>query len=344
MLIMVALYVLVDLFINFDEFTERAAGGALLANICSYYGYNTLTYFGQLAGLITVIAAAFTLARMMWANELTAILASGTSLYRVAAPLVVLGILCNLLWFVDQEVIIPRFAHKLARPHDDVEGREVKKLWFVEDQGRLLSAVKFFPYKQRMRNVMILEPGQTGAFSSIITAELAEWDRHEQVWRAQRGLVRQRVPATDQPDPVAAAASLREWPIEVLPISLSPQDLRLRQASSWLEFLSLGELRGLQRTGGAYLGRVVHLMHVRVTTLGVYVLLLMLGLPLLLRREPRDLAAYAAICLALLLLCFGFTFLCHHIIVYERSPALPAWLPILVFGPVAVLLWDSVKT
>lgn len=343
LLILVSLYVLVDLSLNFDEFTERAAGWLLVGNICSYYGYNILVYYAQLAGLITVIAAAFTLARMMWANELTAILASGTSLYRVAAPLVVLGVVFNFLWLVDQEILVPRWAHKLARPHDDVQGRRVEKLWFVEDGDRLLSAVKFFPYRHRLWNVIILEREESGDFGDFITADLATWNPIGQVWEAERGLLRRRV---DVPEPgqVAAMPRLREEPIRELPITLAPEDLRLRQVSRWVDFLSLEELRSLQRGGTANIGQVLHLMHVRVTTLGVYVLLLMLGLPLLLRRDPKDLAAYAGLCLLVLLACFGFTFLCHHVVVYERSPALPAWLPILVFGPVAVVLWDAVKT
>jgi lipopolysaccharide export system permease protein len=343
LLVMVSLYVLVDLSLNFDEFVERAAGWTLAGNIASYYGYNILVYYAQLAGLITVIAAAFTLARMMWANELTAILASGTSLYRVAAPLVVLGVLLNFVWLIDQEVLVPRYAQKLARPHDDIEGKRVQKLWFVEDGDRLVSAVKFFPYKKRLWNVVILERDEAGDFGDFITADLATWNPVTGVWEAERGLRRRRLDVSEDADPTAAPR-LRDQPVYQLPISLSPDELRLRQVASWVDYLSLGELRTLQRAGTANIAQVVHLMHVRVTTLLVYVLMLMLGLPLLLRRDPKDLASHAGLCLVVLLACFGFSFLCHYVVVYAKSPALPAWLPILVFGPVAVLLWDAVKT
>jgi lipopolysaccharide export LptBFGC system permease protein LptF len=240
-------------------------------------------------------------------------------------------------------VLVPRYAQKLARPHDDIEGKRVQKLWFVEDGDRLVSAVKFFPYKKRLWNVIILERDEAGDFSDFITADLATWNPITGVWEAERGLRRRRLDVPADAD-TTAAPRLRDQPVYQLPISLSPEELRLRQVASWVDYLSLGELRALQRAGTANIAQVVHLMHVRVTTLVVYVLMLMLGLPLLLRRDPKDLASHAGLCLVVLLACFGFSFLCHYVVVYDKSPALPAWLPILVFGPVAVLLWDAVKT
>src|SRR5437870_4214969 len=103
LLVMVGLYLVIDLFFNFDEFTKEA-GGALevIRRIVDYYSYNMLVYFAQLSGVITVVAACCTLARMHRSNELTALLASGTSLYRVAWPMVIAGLFMNGLWVLDQ--------------------------------------------------------------------------------------------------------------------------------------------------------------------------------------------------------------------------------------------------
>ena len=63
LLVMVGLYLVIDLFFNFDEFTKEA-GGALevIRRIVDYYSYNMLVYFAQLSGVITVVAACCTFA------------------------------------------------------------------------------------------------------------------------------------------------------------------------------------------------------------------------------------------------------------------------------------------
>ncbi len=139
--VLVSLYVVLDLFLNLDEFTE--AGKPVLEavrNIVSYYGYNIPLYFSQLSGVIVLFAACITLWRMQRQNEMVAVLASGTSLYRLAMPLVLAGFVMNALLVLDQEVLIPRVAPMLARARDDVEGVRPYEVWFVRDGDRRISA------------------------------------------------------------------------------------------------------------------------------------------------------------------------------------------------------------
>ena len=102
--VMMALRVCADLFLNMDEFTEsgtgRQAKGIVdtIAQIVTYYRYQSLVYFRDLGWLIIVAAAAFTLAWMNHTNELTAMLASGVSLHRVLLPIIVCAIGLTFGW------------------------------------------------------------------------------------------------------------------------------------------------------------------------------------------------------------------------------------------------------
>jgi lipopolysaccharide export LptBFGC system permease protein LptF len=59
--VLIAMYVVLDLFVNFDEFTEAGLPAAqVIRNLGSYYGYNLFLYFSQIAGVITLFAAACT--------------------------------------------------------------------------------------------------------------------------------------------------------------------------------------------------------------------------------------------------------------------------------------------
>ena len=114
--VVVGLYILLDLIVNFDQFTHAQAAAhagnwssfaGLVGEISSFYMYRTLLIFQQVCGIIPLLAAGFTMFRMTRNRELTALLASGVSLYRVAVPIIICAIGFNMLVVLDQEVLTP---------------------------------------------------------------------------------------------------------------------------------------------------------------------------------------------------------------------------------------------
>ena len=127
LVVMMLLRVVLDLFTNMDEFTEQSESFlGVIADIWEYYTVQSLVYFTELGGLIIVASAGFSLVRMNRTNELTAMLASGVSLHRVVLPIIICSMLMGGLIILDQELMVPRFAHILIRDHDDVGSRARK--------------------------------------------------------------------------------------------------------------------------------------------------------------------------------------------------------------------------
>jgi len=115
-LVLILLRIVVDLFLNMDEFTEQVDSFAqVLSAAWSYYSPRTLVYFIELGGVIIVASAVFSLARMNHTNELTAMLASGVSLHRTVWPIIVCSMFMGGLIIVDQELLVPPVAHRLVR-------------------------------------------------------------------------------------------------------------------------------------------------------------------------------------------------------------------------------------
>ncbi len=143
--VMISLYVVLDMFVNMDEFTEQGYPvSTVISNIVDYYAPNVFLFFAQLSGVITLFACMATIARLRKQNEVTAMLASGVSLYRVAAPIIAFGLASTALLVIDTEWLIPSVAHKLARDHDDVDGKKAYEVLFQRDRnGALLSAGRF---------------------------------------------------------------------------------------------------------------------------------------------------------------------------------------------------------
>ncbi len=339
--VMIGIYVVLDLFVNLDEFTKSSPSFAVvIRNIINFYGWNLFLYFSQLSGVIVLVAACFTLGRFLRTNELTAILAAGTSLYRVAAPLIIAGLGFNLLWVFNQELIIPRIADKLARRHDDIDGRKTYAIWCLRDRDNaLLSAGRFDPHTSLMEGLIVMKRDPAGRMTELLRADSARWDVERNVWHLSLPKLTQNL------SDAAAEATVSATPPSEYPSDLTPYELKLRQASQWTTFLGAADLTRLaQRYTNT--SEFVKAKHARLTTPFINILLLLMGIPFFLNRERPTVIAAGGRCLLVCGACFVFAFFCQNTDVTRLSthPALPAWLPLLLFTPFAILLVDSIKT
>lgn len=340
LLVMIGMYIVLDLFVNLDEFTKVPDETTLQVSlkIVRFYGYNLFLYFSQLAGVVILASACFTLARFHRANEFTAILASGTSLYRVASPVMLAALAMNLLWIANQEFVIPEIADKLARKHDDTEGRQTFGVWFRPDREQaLVSAAMFSPRTREMRGLIVIKRDEHARMTDVIRADRASWDEERGSWSLENGFISRYAGS-------ATESVLRE-PIAEYHSELTPKELALQQASQWTRFISLPELTRLQQRF-PQTAEFVKVKHTRLTTIFINMLMLLLGIPFFLTRERPQVLVAGAKCLLVCGACFVLTFFCQSVEMVGASfnPALPAWIPVLVFCPVAVYLMDAIKT
>ena len=117
---LVGLYVVIDAFSNLDEFMKRAEGfGELMPVMGRYYLIHQALYFDQLGGVISMMAAIFTVTWMQRNNEQLAMLAAGISTHRAIRPVLYSSVIVSMLSVVNQEVIIPKYAEEIQKSHDD---------------------------------------------------------------------------------------------------------------------------------------------------------------------------------------------------------------------------------
>jgi hypothetical protein len=92
--------------------------------------------------------------------------------------------------------------------------------------------------------------------------------------------------------------------------------------------------------------------HFRFAAWILNTILLLLAIPCLLSREPGHTKTGILYCIVLCGACLASIFLSYQLAGTppagtewaDRWPAIMAWVPILIFGPVAVFLLDRVKT
>ena len=346
--VMISLYVVLDLFVNMDEFVEDKPNAlTLVRNVASYYGPNIFLYFTQLSGVITLFACMSTIARARRYNEMTAILSSGVSLYRVAAPVLLFGLVSTMLLVINTELLIPRVAHLLSRDRDDVDARHAYEVLFQRDRDNaLLSAGRFHPVNRDLQRLLVLVRDDSGAIERTIEADRAAWvpigdSREHGRWKLERGRETTRIlrnhPGLGPQE--GEETRLIDW----YDSDLSPEEIQLRQQQGWVSYLSLAQLDELLAAGTPLRGDIIQIKHSRIAAPIVSVVLLLLGLPFFLDRSPANVLSDAGKCMLVCGLCYVVTFVAQSIRP-ETQSALPAWIPIFVFATVAMVMIDRIRT
>ena len=355
--VLMGLRVITDLFVNLDEFTERADinTAAVIKNILMFYSYNCTLYFRDFAGMITAVAAAFSFGRMVRSNELVAVMAPGISLKRIIAPIVFLALLLTGVLIIDQEFLIPPLADKLVRSHDDLPGQESYDVRFIGDRhGSLINSQRFEVGTRTLHSPTILLRQQTDRpgiweVTGRITAEKAVDKDNNGQWALfsrdpktddliDRGLL-ERVGAHGTPEQIPFYTS-----------DITARDIPIRRKSEHKTLLSLRTLMALekQETGIRDIFQLSSQKHFRITDPIINLVMLMVSLPILVCRDPKSMKSAVMISFSITGACFITTFVCRMLateVIFDKvMPALWAWLPVFIFLPIAFIELDSMKT
>jgi lipopolysaccharide export system permease protein len=345
--VLIGLRIVIDLFVNLDEFTEHADLGilAVTKNIFVFYALNVTLYFRDFAGMITVVAAAFSLGKMVRLNELVAIMASGVSLKRVIGPIVLLAILLTGLLVIDQEFIIPSLSDKLARDRDDVPGQEHYDVWFIPDgEDSLICSQRFEVETSTLHRptIIIRRKNKLGILEVVghISADQAVDIQKNGKWLLTNGRV------------VAKDSTKGPQPIDVYNSDVTARDIPVRRKSEHKTLLSGRQLAALirQTQQGAKITDLRQLYsqkHFRITEPIINFVMLMVCLPILVCRDPKSMKTAVMTSFFMVGACFIITFICkmfapevdnfYHIGFW-------AWLPVFIFLPTAFIELDLMKT
>ncbi len=139
---LVGLFIVIDAFSNFDEFTKRAEGFEVLRVMARYYLVHQSLFFDYLCGVIGMMAAVFTVTWMQRNNEQLAILAAGVSTHRAIRPVLVSSVIVSLFAIANQEIVMPRFGEELAKDHADDGEISVHVTGRYDAQGILIHGIE----------------------------------------------------------------------------------------------------------------------------------------------------------------------------------------------------------
>jgi lipopolysaccharide export system permease protein len=352
------LYVVIDAFSNLDEFlTYGKAQGNTALVLADYYFPRTVWFFDRTAGLLAMIASIFAVTMLQRTNELTALMAAGVSKSRIIAPIVIATVMIAGLAAVNREFYLPTVRDKLTRNAQDWTGTAARKVTPRYDlrSDILMSGKATYANEKRVEEPNFRLPPELSSWGRQITAEnayykLAEGDRPAGYLMTGVKLPG-NLPELDSLDVegkrTVFSPKENPWlePNQCFIASVVSFE-QLSIGGNWRQYLSTRELvtgiRGRVIEAGADV-RVS--LHSRMVQPLLDITLVFLGLPLVLTRNNRNIFVAAGIALALVAGFYIVVMACHGLgSNYLLSPTLAAWLPLLIFGPLAYTLarpiWD----
>ena len=355
---MAGLYVVIDAFGHLDHFADFADDhGNLLVIMAEYYGYRTLEFFDRTSGILALIGAMFTVTWIERHQEMTALLAAGIPRFRILLPVLTAAICVSLLAAANRELVMPNVRHKLALDSKNLGGDKSADLQpsFDSETSILLAGDKVVPKYQIIKHPNFVMPANLTTYGKQISADKAQYFAAQP--NRPSGYLFSSVKS---PKTLLAAPSLE---LDGRPVVITPQDDAtlerdqvfivsgvsfefLAAGSTWRDFASTGELVRELRSPSTDLGAGVRVaVHNRLLRPFLDTTLLFLGLPLIVSRANRNPFVAIGLCLAVVTVFMIVGIGCQSLGSSGwMQPALAAWLPLMIFGPVAISMVDPLRT
>jgi lipopolysaccharide export system permease protein len=319
------LYVMVQFFGHLEDLdaAERAfatRGVGLFQGLCRYWALGMPFMITKLGPFATLLAAMWTVQKMARDQEITAAQVAGVSLHRLMAAVLLAGVVLSMgLWTVRQ-VVLPR----IAAPHHEYERLMRGKTQATIDlsmnvhdsAGNRVLIRSYDPIERVARGVQF----RSNDLERSVDVPAMRWDEAAGRWEV--------LAAGAPPSPLPVATDL------------SPRDIEV--SARGLRFLSSAELEELARRMPGRLDLEL-MRYTRFTYPFTTPVLLLLGLPLVLRRDRQSIYAAWGLCLLLSIFYFGAENVLYGLAERDGlvSPLLAAWIPIVVFGTVGAMTFQE---
>lgn len=344
-----SLYIIVDLFTNIDDFFQPGKSSLQVgSHILTYYGYRSVQYYDRLCEAISLLAAMFTVAWTQRNNELIPVLSAGVSTHRMLRPIFVGAALMLAIGMVNQELVIPRIAPALVIDRDDAEGTHDLYVQGSFDPNRVhVDGYKGDRRTQSVANFNVTLPAGPQSEMKHLSAERAQYipkvDGRPRTggWELF-GTTPPELPKDGYDPAVIEIIDPGHYFLHVREATFE----RVTQGQKTQQFVATETLfRLMERTDVGRMNGLAVNFHMRLTRPIVGMLLVVMGLSIILRDQTRHVFISAGLCLAMCAVFFAVVFGGKFLGTGDYvSPALAAWLPVLIFGPLSVALYDAIHT
>lgn len=340
---LIGFFLMVDALGKSDEFLSASQklppemASSVPGYVFRYYVLSVPYYYLQFAPFIALLAVLFAGVRLSQSNELVPMVSAGVSLFRVMLPLFAGALLVTSSMIACREFLLPRIDEVRDSLRDRLMNQRVERIfgsfWTVGSKGENVRCGKFYPASATIEDFTWRPNKRTR-----LLAEKAQFRAGE------KGVGWYLTGGTRQTTESGGRETILE--ADFLEGSLlSPEELLLAyKGEDRPEELSFSQINRLSLASPEKT-KFITLLHYFLTFPLMALILPLLGLPFVLRFIPRSSSEGVIIALAIFASYFG-------IEMYLRNmgnqgvlhPLIASWLPVVLFGSLGIILFDSTRT
>ena len=352
------IFIVFHAFTSLDNLVQQGhRGDGLVMVMARYYGPYLLLLFDWTGAIIVLMALLFTVGWIRRTGELTAILSAGISHGRILRPMLVAALVIVCVQMANREFLLPKYRDALTMKAKDITGATEQPILAQYDKSNrvLIDGTSLMAQSRTIQLPSFRLDGDYPGFGDLLMADSARWlDANEQHPAGYLLNLVQRPENIDQ---------LRSVGVDGRPILLTSHDqlwLGSRQCffvtsvhtdllqtnQSATRMSSIAELASRVRNPAVHSSLSLQvMMHERIVRLPLDYALVLLGIPLVVNRRGRNLFVMIGIAMGTVLAFFMIKSLAGAMggSGYLLSPAMAAWVPLLVLGPVAYVRLRDVQ-
>lgn len=336
----VLLSVVVDYADKLDEVARHHPPAGVLLG---YYRFFLVSILLQIAPFAVLLATLVGLGMFSKNNEDTAFKASGVSLRRLAAPVLVVAGLGTIAAFLLGEYVLPVAEQKQARYRNLIYGRPpdygirttAERNWYLDHDGRIWYREESDPARNALLSVSAFERDADFQLSRRAAAREAVWDGSR--WRLQEGWLR-----TFRGEEQTSYRAFRE---EAVPGDPPRAVTAARRRPEEMRYRELERLTRRLAAGGYPTASLETALQAKLAQPALLPIMALLAVPFAFRVGRRG--ALAGVGVGLVLGIFALiasAFLTKLGEVGALPPALAAWSPNIIFGIAATWFLLRLRT
>ena len=340
-----------------DLVKQGQAEDGLVRVMLRYYGPYMLLLFDWTGAIIALMAFLFTVGWLRRTGELTAILSAGISHGRIFRPILIASLLIVLLQLGNREWLLPQHRDALSMKAKDIAGEMEQPILAQYDKTNrvVVDGSTLLTQSKIIREPSFRLDGDYPGFGDLLVAGSARWVEAN----AEHGSG-YLLEGVQRPELIDQLPSVGIGQRPILMTSYDQRWLTSKQCffatTVHTDFLQINASATRMSSVAELIDRVrnpaVHssaslqvLLHERIIRPPLDFALILLGLPLVVNRHGRNLFVMIA---AAMMTVMGFFFVKTLASAmggsgYLLSPAMAAWLPLIVIGPIAYVRFLDVR-
>ncbi len=329
LLAVLVIFVVIDAMENLDDFIDRNATTDI---ILSYYLYFLPEIIKLIMPVAMLLASLFVTARLSTQNELTAMKATGLSLFRLMVPYIIVALIVSVASVYFNGWIVPKANKKkfhLERVYlnkNTISGSG-SNIYVQDSPTRILSMGFFDDSREVASRVSIQDFSDTNLTILVarVDAQTMEWDSTQRRWMLHNGIRRWFANNKERLEKFDVQPSDR--------LHFDPQDLRKKQEQpDEMDYRSLESFIENQKRAGQDVSKWLVDFYSKISFPFASVIVVLFGVPFASVKRRGGIGVQLGISL---LICFVYLIFMKVSQVFgyngDIHPLLTAWLANLIF-------------